>query len=312
MNQKFIQKEDLPETLFSKKDETLKLPEMLISVWRNLLEENNLLELAKTKADKGFEGGVSKEDTNKHLAWRYNGSCGRVILSLLDPKNELHEISNSYAKVFSGGKVMLVDLPSGSGAATISILTTLAELRKSRVLPRIPLEVVIVAGEISETARVYFHKQLEELKPLLIEQAIWIEFDISHWDVLDKDSTSQLNIKILSRGQSCTEKLLIFSNFSGLLENDKKFNKAKLDDIFLYNRTKNKDIDVIWIEPQRKSVECFTSKLTDFFKKLFKSDLTIKSTPYCSNMSFIQPIKTGTFPVRLTVIKFTLPLMDKK
>jgi hypothetical protein len=39
-------------------------------------------------------------------------------------------VADAFARVFAGNKVFLADLPCGSGAATISILTTLAELRK--------------------------------------------------------------------------------------------------------------------------------------------------------------------------------------
>ena len=50
-------------------------------------------------------------------------------------------------------------------------------------MPRIPLTVVIVAGEISETARKYVEVQLEYIRSPLEEQAISIEYDVVHWGV---------------------------------------------------------------------------------------------------------------------------------
>ena len=146
LKKRFIKTETLPDSLWCEKSENIILPDHLIHQWKELLNENSLLDLAKEKAPKGFEGGISKEDTDKHLAWRYNGSCARVILSLLDPKAKLSEISDAYASIFAGNKVFVADLPSGSGAATVSILCTLYELRKNNILPRHPLEVTIIAG----------------------------------------------------------------------------------------------------------------------------------------------------------------------
>ena len=85
MTERFIKTEDLPRSLWCQEKKVMNLPEMLVSQWITLLEKKNLLEKAKTKAPEGFTGGMSEEDTNNHLAWRYNGSCGRVILSIMEP-----------------------------------------------------------------------------------------------------------------------------------------------------------------------------------------------------------------------------------
>ena len=96
MKNRFIRTESLPNSLWCDNSENILLPKQLVDLWKGLLTENSLLDLAKKKATKGFEGGISKEDTDKHLAWRYNGSCARVILSLLDPKEKLSEVSDAY------------------------------------------------------------------------------------------------------------------------------------------------------------------------------------------------------------------------
>jgi hypothetical protein len=48
------------------------------------------------------EGGMSKEDTDNHLAWRFTGSVARVILAMLDPHQKNTNISNTLTRVFSG------------------------------------------------------------------------------------------------------------------------------------------------------------------------------------------------------------------
>jgi len=311
MAKRFIQTRDLPKTLWCNDSKVMFLPAMLVDQWKKLLEVNNLDDMALTEAEKGFVGGVTKEDTDKHLAWRYNGSCSRIILSLLDPHHDLSEVADTYASIFSGNEVFLADLPCGSGAASISILSTLAELRKEGVVPRLPLKVVIVAGEISETAREYYEYQLEALKPLLGEQAIWIEYKLVHWNVLDPICTANLTQELILKSQNCNTRLLLISNFTGFLEasNNWTLAKVQLDQIFLHSR--DKQSAAIWIEPQKKKVIPFMEKITIWFYLLFDSVLNLSNTDkgiYATTESKCkQAIKEGMFPVRLTVVRFNLP-----
>lgn len=318
MKKRFIKSNDIPPSLWCSKSESIVLPTKLVELWEGLLKKNNLLDLAKEIAPSGFEGGVSKGDTDKHLAWRYNGSCARVLLSILDPKNKLADVSDAYASIFAGNKVFLADLPSGSGAAIISILCTLFELRMHNVLPRHPLYISIVAGEISPTARTYLREQLGKLASYLEEQAIWIDFEILEWDTLSKISTVDLIRKITISSQNSTAKLLVLSNFTGFLENSGNWKKAKpqFDDIFLHSRDSLST--AIWIEPQRKNVVSFFNRaimwLRDSFCSLLGSKLTTEDSSWYAQADIYckQPIKDGVFPVRLTVMRFDLPLEIQK
>lgn len=290
----------------------------MVELWKELLIENELLELAKQMAAEGFEGGISKEDTDKHLAWRYNGSCARIILSLLDPKGELSDVSDAYASIFSGNKVFVADLPSGSGAAIISILCTLYELRKNSVLPRHPLEITILAGEISETARGYLNKQLASLKGIIEEQSIWIKFEIIRWDTLSKINTADLIRRMTLLSQDSNARLLMLTNFTGFLESSGNWKKAKsqFDDIFMHSRDPLST--AIWIEPQRKNVTSFFSRAIAWLKESFnsligdKAKLADNSWYAQTEIQCKQPIKEGSFPVRLTVMRFDLPIRAEK
>lgn len=290
------------------------LPGKVSELWYGLLSKKNLLDLAEQPSPKGFEGGISKEDTDKHLAWRYNGSCARVLLSMLDPKNELSKVSDAYSSIFSGGKVFLADLPSGSGAAVVTILSVLYDLRKNDVLPRHPLEIKIVTGEISESAREYACEQFYHLKDVLQDQAIFIEFEVLPWDVLCKISTADLIKRITVISNGCAARLLVLSNFTGFLEGEGKWKKAKeqFDQIFLHSRDALSA--VIWIEPQKNNVAHFFSRLISWFKISFKTLLGQKieepdeSWYAKSSVKCKQPIKDGFFEVRLTVVRFDLPV----
>ena len=80
---RLVPKEMLPETLWNFDDDVLILPPQLVSNWKFLLEKNRLDGVALETAPDGFEGGISKEDTDNHFAWRFTGSSARVMLPIL-------------------------------------------------------------------------------------------------------------------------------------------------------------------------------------------------------------------------------------
>jgi len=318
LKKRLIDTQQIPSSLWCPVNNQLRLPDKLVDLWKILLINNNLLELAKTLAEDGFEGGTSKEDTDKHLAWRYNGSCGRILLSILDPNNKLSEISDAYAQTFAGNRVFLADIPTGSGAALVCILCTFYELRKHNVLPRHPLYITIVAGEISPTATSYLQLQLDDLKEYLSEQAITIDYEVIDWDVLCKLKTTDLIKRLTIKSQNCSSKLLILSNFSGFLANSGKWKKAEpqIDEIFRHSR--DTQSIALWIEPQRKTAVTLFGSIKAWFKDKFsnlisKDPLNEDLGNYAQDeVNCIQPIKDGYFPVRLTVVRFDLPIRGKK
>lgn len=316
MSDRFIPNSKIPDSLWDKKLKKLKLPELLLQPWSHIIQRESLEALAKEKAPKGFEGGVSKVDTDRHLAWRYTGSCARILLSILDPNKELSTIADTYASVFSGGKVFLIDIPSGSGAAAISVLSALYELRKHNVLPRHPLNIFVLSGEISDFAKGYNDEQLAHLIPLLEEQAIWVKCESLYWDVTCKLSTADLTKKAILIGNEYPNKLLLLSNFSGFLEHTGKWKEAQqqIENIFLHSRDINSY--AIWLEPQRKTVPRFIKRLVGFFNKTFgalfgSNSIDTSNTGHAwgtAQSKCQHPLKDHAFDVRLTVIRFELPV----
>lgn len=215
---RLIQKIDIPTTLFDQAGQILHLPPQLVAKWVDLLNTHSLLERAKLVPPEGAYGGIGKEETDDHLAWRFTGSSARVMLAVLDPKEELLEVADAFAQIFSGNRVFLVDIPSGSGAVTVAILTIFAELRKQGRVPRIPLEVVVIGGEISPYGRSYFTEILNSLKDELSSQAIQITFEAIDWNVCDKFSNTELIKRLTLQSQNCTSRLLVLANFSAFLQ----------------------------------------------------------------------------------------------
>lgn len=315
---RLIQKDMIPDTLWSSKDSVLHLPLQLILGWEKLLTNHGLLDRAKEKVLDGFDGGPSKEDTDDHLAWRFTGSSARVMLTMLDPYEDLAEISNVFTRIFSGNKVFLADLPCGSGAASMSILSVLCELRKQHRIPRMPLHIVIVGGEFSEVAQQYANEGLGYLINELEAQAIIIEFEMTDWDVCDKISNTDLIKHLTLKSQDCASKLLMISNFSGFLQRDGKWNEAQkqFDELFRHSRDENSI--ALWIEPQTNIAagsSGFMPRVIKWFKEKFSSFISLddeeQKTYGESSSEVSHPLNDGKFKTHLVVKQFDLPLQRK-
>ncbi len=307
--------EMIPNSLWSKEDSILHLPPQLISSWEMLLDKYQLRNKAITDSPEGFEGGMNKEATDNHLAWRFTGSSARVMLTMLDPHQDLRQIPDMFARIFSGNKVFLADLPCGSGAASISILSVFCELRKQGKVPRIPLHIVIIGGEISEHAQGYAKEAVNFLITELEAQAITVEFDVMDWNVCDKFSNTDLVRQLTLKSQNCSAKFLVLANFSGFLQGNNKWEEAKdqFDEIFRYCRGDNSI--VLWIEPKKNNVikqGGFFPRLLKWFETLFSRLIgKNKETDSCSSVMVKHPLLEGKFTTNLAVVRFELPLKSQ-
>ena len=260
-----VRPDDLPDTLWDRGDQVLSLAPSLVEMYTTLLDRHGLLALAlQPPPSEGPVGGVSKEDTDKHLAWAFPGSAARVQLAVLDPKNRVPHIADAFTRLLAGNKVAIADVPCGAGAAVLSILATLGELRKQNRVPREPLDLVVVTGEISEFARQYAAEGFEELRSTLEQQAIWVYPVFLSWDVCDKLSNTDLIREITIRSRECGARLLVVANFSGFLQRSGKLSAAQPQLEELFRHMRSDQCSVIWIEPQWNAV----TKVGGMFSRL--------------------------------------------
>jgi len=289
---------------------------MLVATWRDLLEKYGLLESARQPAPKNLIGGLGEKESKDHLVWRFTGSAARLSMLMLDPKGKLENVSDAFFHAFSGNRVFIADIPAGSGAAILAVLTTLAELRKQERIPRNPLTVVILAGELSEFARDYANSMLGKVKKDLADQAISIEFHLRAWDALDKFSTSSLVREMTLHSQDAAARMVILANFSGFLNSSTNWNKAKtqFEEIFRYS-TDEIFSTAIWVEPDKNNVtndKGFFSRVTTWFRSsiqgfLGKGRNSEELSFACSATKVKHPLKDHEFRSSLTVLRFDLP-----
>jgi hypothetical protein len=315
---RLIQPIDIPETLWHPTKKCLHLAPDLLSAWKHLLQHSGQEEKALRPVPEGKVGGLSKVETDDHLAWRFSGSSARVQLSFLDPRNELGGVTDAFAKIFSGGTVLVADLPCGSGAAILTLVASIAELRRQGRIPRHPLQVNVVGGELSEFARDYASRAMDHIKDGLAEQAIWVSAEFLSWDALDKISTADLTKRLIELGQGCSARLIVLANFSGFLQGSGKWKDAapQFESLFLHGRAHNSF--ALWIEPQENQVlgsGGFFGRVLAWFAKQFSTLLSAADRDALkienlgtSKAQVRHPLKDHEFDVHLVVQRFDLPL----
>lgn len=247
---RLIQIQDLPNSLWLQDEHVLCLPPALTTTWTALLDEHSLRSRAEQRRpETGPTGGADQDKTDNHLAWSFAGSAARVQLAMLDPHSHLPDVADAFARIFAGGRVAMADLPCGAGAATLAILTTLAELRSQALIPREPLEIVLIGGDFSTRARDHAVNAFARVKPALERQAIFVEESFHPWNVLEPLSNTDLIQELTTRSQTCGARMLVLANFSDFLQRENKWSDAKqqLEELFRHSRAARSS--VIWIEP---------------------------------------------------------------
>lgn len=243
--------EHIPVHVWDGNSETLRLPPLLATAYERLIDRLGLRTLATTRPKNGGPvGGLTKESADQHLAQAFDGSAARAILAVLDPRSELGSTSDSFIQSTAGTSLALTDAPCGAAAATLAFLAVLAELRAHKVLPRLPLDVKFVGGELSPHAVSHAQQLFEDLRADLEAEAIFVDFQFHSWDVLDRLSTSDLVKASTVHGAPCTSKLLVIANFNGFLvkEGKQKDAQQQLDELLRY--ASGKQSLAIWIEPE--------------------------------------------------------------
>lgn len=247
--ERIIPVNDLPLSLWCKN--VLHIAPTLARAYCNTIRSRDLLSLADARDPNNPPvGGPTPKAADEHFAQAFDGSVARTELALLDPKGEMVHVADAFSCLFAGGRIAILDIPSGAGACALSLLCTLAELRSSNVVPRQPLEVVVIGGEFNPHATNYASSLYASVRDSLAAQAITVEFKPFQWDVCDKVSTTRIVKQFVTDAHSTDRKLVAVSNFSGFLTKERKQKDAEpqLEEIFRYSA--DNKCTLIWLEPK--------------------------------------------------------------
>ena len=246
----------------------IKVPEPLRNAYLKILTARGLLKnasaLGDEKSDQGAIGGLDDESIEDHFATRFSGSISRMQLYALDPKGALPTTLDALIKVFSAGRIRLLDIPFGVGASSLSLLSIIAELRKENRLENRPISVHILGGEINAKALDISRDLLAELYPWWKEWNIDVTVESRVWDILDGDSTIDLLDNWMENEVYFDQFAVVGGNFSGFLgsfvaagKEQRWMHKAAGQLRQIFTRAGKKRAEVFWVEPQTKKAQVF-------------------------------------------------------
>lgn len=252
--------------------EHLILLSLLVDAYHSTVKANGLWDKTQEPRPKPAPvGGISQEQTDEHFCHSFDGSVARIQLVYLDPKGSTTNASKTLRRFLSGGDLCLVDVPAGAGAAALSMLSAIAQLRSNGELPRQPLNVRLLGGEISVPALNYAKQMLDHCSLKLEEQDIFLTFDTITWNVLDDTSNQILVEKIAQAKSSHPQILLTVCNFSGFLERAGKWKEAEVGLNQLFKFCSGDMNAAVWIELNQNSVSnSLFKKIATLMGKLFK------------------------------------------
>ncbi len=250
--QRIVPVEDIPLSLWD--TALLRLPPALATAYCNAVTAHGLAEVAAARdPNRAPVGGLSENEAKIHFAQAFDGSSARVALAVLDPKVEVARVADALTVLFAGGRIAVLDVPCGAGAFFLSVLAAVAELRARRVLPRHPLDVTVIGGDINMHAAKFAHDLLERIRPTLSDQAIEVSFACQQWDVHDDVNTAALLKRFITDSVGAERTAVVVSNFSGFLKSSGNWQKAReqLKDLFMYCPGNHRT--ALWLEPKTKA-----------------------------------------------------------
>lgn len=279
--QRTIPLKKIPSSLWN--DSAINFSDTLRVIYADTLAKYALTEQAKVYAV-GVVGGVSAHEADEHFAKRYLTSCSRVEFAYLDPLNRWTNIHNILNEILSEGRIGILDLACGSGAATLGLITTLIELRHKRILPVLPLSINIVGADYSQRSLDIFNAQLT---PLVIAGNKYGVNIISNLVICDLGNATHITNTLAKFTSShADDYLVLIANISSALEKEGFRDNMDRAMTLILGHLNGKSANILSIEPSISK-----SEEKGWFKKMlvralsFFGDWTASNTE-TSNAKF--------------------------
>jgi hypothetical protein len=307
----------LPAALLDQKSGAVRLAPVLSEAYERLIDRHGLRELALSRTRKDSPvGGLDKCASDRHFAQQFDNSAVRTSLAITNATGDIGQVSDALLTLLSGNVICITDVPCGSGAATLGLLCTLAQLRAESIIPRLPLEVNLIAGEISEYARAYASELIAEIRPELELQSIFVNSHFLRWDVTDSISNTDLIQQMLLASAPSGRRLVVVANFSAFLGQSGKRKQAEPQLSELFRHASSNDNVAIWIEPQTASATNPNGLFSDLsrwmaerwsaFSRIVRRDLS--DAPFCTcKVDYTSTLDLSRRrPIRLAIMHLSL------
>lgn len=285
-------------------DNAISLGDTLATEYRARLDSEGLGALALVQGEQNETGGAGAGETDRHFAQRFANSAGRSIYVCIDPLVALGDVSRLVNECLVDGNLLLVDVPSGSGAGSLGLLAAIYEQRRAGVLPTLPLRVTIVAGDFSQRGREHFRALAGQMRPHLTKQGIELELHDLHWDAADIRSSSAFIDRACQIAVDKDRAFLLVSNFSDALADE---NLRASFEHFLSQFGGRMCLipnSMCWIEPNSKSANRMLPRFGGWFEK-FLSWFVAPKSGVAANTTYQMrdPITSVVYGTGVSVLK---------
>lgn len=264
----------IPVTLW--RDDLLHLTPNLIEAHRSFLTEKDLLSQYDPK-NQGGKGGATVEEATTHVINRFLNSAARVQYVCTDPKNEDPTVRRLVLDQLAEGRVYILDIAAGNGAGTLSILALLCELRSNLLVPKLPVNVTILAIDCSPTSLNYYAELLHEITPWLQRHGIEVSLELHTCDIQVAAEYLEIIDDIFDKASAnkVNRFFCVLSAISGAGKEELEKMHASFQTTAAKLANKNINGAWLWVEP-------YIGKnwATKFFNSIL---LTFKKIPYFFN-----------------------------
>ena len=308
---------DLPTSLWE--SDILMLPQQLSNAHREHLEKNNWME-AYLSGEKlaGVIGGASDKEANQHFVERFLNSAARVQYVCADPKDQNTEIRSMVLDQLADGQLFLLDIAAGNGAGTLAILSLLCELRASKSIPKLPVNVSIAGIDYSPVALMLYQDMLNAITPWLEAYGIEVSLELYPCDLkVSGEFNEVLELFFDDAKKSGVNRFLcVISAISGIKKEglEEIHDSLKLAAARLSHKQRNSSW--LWIEPSSKSWTTFATSIGLILKKIphlfnkkrdsyeIKSSVPLSEDPISQKFSWHDPHNTKNVPSWVMVMAF--------
>lgn len=251
----------------------LSLPPQLEQVYKTQLRWVGLYDQVASgeQPGRGPVGGADQNAAEEHFAHRFPGSAARLEYLTLDPDTALGAVAGDLLASFGDGHVAVLDIPCGSGAAVLSMMATLAQMRQRNQVPSLPLNVDIVGGDFSSRSLEICERNAAQLHPWLAKFGIQTTFASQQWDASREDHTARIVDSWFASAASAEEYFVLISAFSGTGAN--RFKEFERTFSHVSARLYDKRSTMLWVEPTTNKARSFLDKVGQLFARIpgFKS-----------------------------------------
>ena len=249
--------------------------------------------------DRGNIGGEGSQETLKHFARLFKASSARVQYLVLNPGGQFKGVSDEILSFMMDGKVSILDIPCGTGGGLLGYLSTIAELRRSGLMQKTPVELTVVGGDISNDARTIYESMLGRLKEGFSSVGLRVSCHHSTWDVTDVFSTGQLVDRWLERCPKDEHYMIFVSAFSGFARSNKETVLMAFHSVV--GRFHNKPCLLVWVEPKIKKSTSFVTWITEHLLQWFRNKKVLSEAADAAEFFYRHPFTGQRIPSSVQV-----------